>query len=71
MARRQTVTASGLARAAERPEDAYAERDRLIVAALVAGWTHRAIAEATGLSHARIGQIAGKYGEFRFVPYDD
>ena len=35
-----------------------ARRDRAIRKALEAGWTHAAIAQATGLSRGRIGQFA-------------
>lgn len=34
------------------------ERNRLIAAALEAGWTHAQIAKATGLTRGRIGQLA-------------
>lgn len=37
---------------------AVRERDRLIITALAAGWTHTQIAEATGLTRGRVGQIA-------------
>jgi DNA-binding NarL/FixJ family response regulator len=36
------------------------ERDRLIRRALADGWTHAQIAETTGLSRSRIGQLALK-----------
>lgn len=34
------------------------ERNRLVRKALDAGWTHAQIAEATGMSRGRVGQIA-------------
>lgn len=56
-----TVTARQL-RAAEarvqKSKQAQAERDALIRQALSEGWTQRQIAEATGITHGRIGQIA-------------
>lgn len=33
-------------------------RDRMIREALDAGWTHASIAEATGLTRGRVGQLA-------------
>jgi DNA-binding NarL/FixJ family response regulator len=36
------------------------ERDRAILAALTEGHTHTQIAEATGLTRGRIGQIANQ-----------
>ncbi len=45
-------------RAASRAEDARQERNRLVREALQAGWTHARIAEATGLTRGRVGQIA-------------
>ncbi len=44
-------------RASVRSEQLRQERNALICAALDAGWTHAAIAEATGLSRGRIAQI--------------
>jgi DNA-binding NarL/FixJ family response regulator len=44
-------------RAFRRSEEARAERNALVLRALAAGWTHAQIAEATGLSRGRIGQI--------------
>lgn len=44
-------------RAAVRAEDARRERNRIVRQALAAGWTHAAIAEATGLTRGRIGQL--------------
>jgi transposase len=40
---------------------ALAQRDALIVALAANGWTHRAIAEVAGLSHAAVGKIVRKY----------
>jgi hypothetical protein len=39
-------------------ERARAERNALIHAAIEAGWSHFRIAEATGLTRSRVGQIA-------------
>jgi transcriptional regulator with XRE-family HTH domain len=44
-------------RAYRRSEQAREERNRLVREAIAAGWTHAQIAEATGLSRGRIGQI--------------
>jgi hypothetical protein len=44
-------------RAFRRAEEARVERNRLILAALEAGWTHARIAEATGMSRGRVSQI--------------
>lgn len=44
-------------RASARAEEAREHRNALVLAALAAGWTHAAIAEATGLSRGRVGQI--------------
>jgi DNA-binding NarL/FixJ family response regulator len=44
-------------RAFRRAEEARTERNRLILAALAAGWTHARIAEATGMSRGRVSQI--------------
>lgn len=38
--------------------DAEAVRDAAILEAVAEGWTHAQISEATGLTRARIGQIA-------------
>jgi hypothetical protein len=46
-----------LRRAAEQLEAAKDRRDHLIVKATEAGMTRRAVAEATGLSSARVQQI--------------
>lgn len=45
-------------RAFRRAEEAREERNRLVRDALEAGWTHARIAEATGLTRGRVGQIA-------------
>jgi hypothetical protein len=45
-------------RAFARSEELRLERNALILEALGAGWTHAKIAEATGMSRGRIGQIA-------------
>lgn len=45
-------------RAAERAETARIQRDNAVRDALAAGWTHAAIARATGLTRGRIGQMA-------------
>lgn len=45
-------------RAFARSEAARAERDRLVGQALADGWTHARIAEATGLTRGRVGQMA-------------
>ncbi len=52
-------------RAFARAEAAREERNRLVREALDAGWTHAQIAEATGLTRGRIGQIAGAQREER------
>jgi len=39
-------------------EAARIERNRLVQAAIDAGWTHAKIAETSGLTRARIGQVA-------------
>lgn len=57
------VTAQQLAKLAreadrEKYEEAVRHRDRAIVQALKEGKTHAWIAEATGLSRGRIGQLA-------------
>jgi hypothetical protein len=45
-------------RAFRRAEEAREARNAAVRAALDAGWTHAAIAEATGLTRGRVGQIA-------------
>ena len=45
-------------RAFRRSEQARDERNTAVRAALEAGWTHARIAEATGLTRGRVGQIA-------------
>jgi hypothetical protein len=44
--------------AAKRAETLRAKRNGLVAVALLEGWTHARIAEATGLTRGRIGQIA-------------
>lgn len=44
--------------ATRRAERLRAERNALVQQALAAGWTHSRIAEATGLTRGRIGQMA-------------
>jgi hypothetical protein len=41
-----------------RSEELRAQRNRAIRAAFAVGWTHAEIADATGLTRARVGQIA-------------
>lgn len=43
-----------------RAEQARADRNEAIRAALADGWTHAQISEATGLSRGRIGQLASR-----------
>jgi len=46
-------------RRAERHEKVLrADRDIMIQRAVAAGMTHRAIAEAVGVTHGRVGQLA-------------
>lgn len=45
-------------RAFRRAEEAREARNAAVRAALDAGWTHARIAEATGLTRGRVGQIA-------------
>jgi hypothetical protein len=45
-------------RAFRRSEEARRARNALVRTALDAGWTHAKIAEATGLTRGRVGQIA-------------
>jgi hypothetical protein len=45
-------------RASRRSEEAREQRNATVREALKAGWTHARIAEATGLTRGRIGQIA-------------
>jgi DNA-binding NarL/FixJ family response regulator len=45
---------------AELHAEARENRDRAILAALTEGYTHTQIAEATGLTRGRIGQIANR-----------
>lgn len=44
-------------RASRRSEEAREARNALVREALAAGWTHQQIADATGLTRGRIGQI--------------
>lgn len=44
-------------RAFERAERARQERNEAVCLALAKGWTHAQIAEATGLTRSRVGQI--------------
>jgi cell division protein FtsL len=45
-------------RAFARSETAREERNAAVRQAIEAGWTHSQIAKATGLTRARVGQIA-------------
>ena len=45
-------------RAYRRAEEAREARNAAVCDALDAGWTHAQIAEATGLTRSRVGQIA-------------
>jgi hypothetical protein len=45
-------------RAYRRSEDAREARNAAVRTALNEGWTHARIAEATGLTRGRVGQIA-------------
>ena len=45
-------------RAFRRSENEREQRNAAVQAAIAAGWTHAAIAEATGLTRGRVGQIA-------------
>lgn len=45
-------------RATRRSEQAREARNAAVREALSAGWTHARIAEATGLTRGRVGQIA-------------
>jgi hypothetical protein len=49
---------AGYRRHYEQAEKFRLDRDKLIAKALKKGWTHAQIAEATGLTRGRIGQIA-------------
>jgi DNA-binding NarL/FixJ family response regulator len=42
----------------EAAEDARRDRNSAVCEALEEGWTHARIAEATGLTRGRVGQIA-------------
>lgn len=45
-------------RASRRANQVREERNRAIREALAEGWTHARIAEATGLTRGRVGQLA-------------
>lgn len=45
-------------RAFRRSESEREERNQLVRQAIAAGWTHAQVAEATGLTRSRVGQIA-------------
>lgn len=47
------------------------ERNALVLDALAAGWSQSSIARATGLSAARVGQLAKALGRRVFVAHDD
>lgn len=49
---------SAYRRASERAEALREKRNDAVCAAIEAGWTHARIAQATGLSRSRVGQIA-------------
>ena len=49
-------------RAYGRSEQARDERNVLIREAVAEGWTHARVSEATGLTRARVGQIAPAEG---------
>jgi hypothetical protein len=49
-------------RASRRSEEAREERNHLVRSALVEGWTHAKVAEATGLTRGRVGQLAQTFG---------
>ena len=53
--RKATIAAQ---RAAEKAVAARNGRDFTIRAAIATGWTHAAVAEATGLTRGRVNQIA-------------
>lgn len=44
--------------ASKRAETARRKRNAAVVVALTEGWTHAQIAKTTGLTRARVGQIA-------------
>lgn len=44
-------------RAFARSEELRRERNALLLEAIGAGWTHAQIAEATGLTRSRVGQL--------------
>lgn len=45
-------------KAADRADEAREDRNRAVLAAITDGWTHAQIAKVTGLTRARVGQIA-------------
>ncbi len=45
-------------RAASRAKVAQEARNALVLKAVAEGWTHAQIAEATGITRSRVGQIA-------------
>jgi hypothetical protein len=45
-------------RAVARAESRREERNRLVAEALADGWTHARIAQVTGLTRGRVGQLA-------------
>lgn len=45
-------------RASKRAEEAREARNAAVCEALAKGWSHARIAEATGLTRSRVGQIA-------------
>ena len=52
-------------RTSRRSEQARQQRNDLVRQALAAGWTHAEIAEATGMSRGRVGQLAQVPPAFR------
>jgi len=56
------TTTAELARWATKAREATLRRDRLIVAMRAEGATHRAIAEAAGLSHTAVQNVLAKAG---------
>ena len=55
---RLRVAETGYREAYTRSEEMRAKRNAEVRQALAEGWTHAAIAEATGLTRGRVGQIA-------------
>lgn len=58
-------------RAQSAADAARLERNALVQDALAAGWSQTSIAQATGLSSARIGQLAKALGRRVFVAHDE